>query len=416
LHVLIVAALMSAHVLAGTFAAVASSDTSRDVFMAQQIASAQSWPLTGPAINGVVHLGPLWFYLLALPLRLWANAATVTAFMGFISATQFPLAYALGSRLRSREEGLLFALCLALPGWALTSFGSLTHPIMVIPSLLLGSFCVLAYRARPSAGRALALGGALTLMCAAHPSLVLFGAGMVVASGVHTQAWRERALHACLAALPVALSLAPMVYEQWFLGIADPARVSGYARSDWSLPSPLAGLELVYAVLAHGPHYVLRYWLGLPAELATPIYAGYVWLLMMAVAGLALAAPADRTLRMLALGAGALLLVQATFLAAIRDTMPPWMIYPLCLLLAALLALGLGRLLAHRLARLLILLLLGVGAATSSLVCARLNTTREFLDVQPHRGRHAFFDVRFYEDRPATAFWLPRMPFHQLFA
>lgn len=407
---------MSAQVLAAAFAAVASSDTSRDVFMAQQIASGQGWPLTGPAINGVVHLGPLWFYLLALPMLLVPNAATVTAFMGLVSATQFPLAYALGARLRSRDEGLLFALCLALPGWVVTSFGSLTHPIMVIPSLLLGALSVLWYRELPGRWRALGLGGVLALMCAAHPSLVLLGAIMLLACLIRARDWLERMLHALLMSLPVLLSLAPMVAEQWVGGVADSERVAAYARSDWSLPSVLVALELLQAVLLHGPHYVLRYWLGLPAAAVTWIYGVYVSLLLVAAAGLLLQLHRDGRVRVLAVCLLGLALLQAGFLAAIRDTMPPWMVYALWLLLAALLALGLGRFLTSRPARTLLLAVLGLGAMASSLACMRLNEIREFRDVQPYEGRHAFFDIRYYRDQEAAPFRLPRMPFRQLFA
>jgi MFS family permease len=413
---LVVFALASIHILAGVFAAVASSDTSRDVFMAQQIASGQGWPLTGPAINGVVHLGPLWFYLLALPMVFVPSAAAVTGFMGLISASQFPLAYALGTQLRGREEGVLFALWLAFPGWVVTSFGSLTHPIMVIPSLLLGALCVLWYSARPGRWRALGLGAVLTLMCAAHPSLVLLGAIMLLACLKRAPDWFERALHALLMGLPVLLSLAPMVIEQWLFGAADGERVAAYARSDWSLPSLLAALDLVRAVAFHGPHYVLRYWLGLPPAVVTPIYGIYVSLLLVASIRLALQARRHRQDRALASWLVGLLLLQATFLAAIRDTMPPWMVYALWLMLAALLALGLGGLLNNRVARTLLFAFLGAGAMASSLAYARLNGTREFRDVQPYEGRHAFFDVRYYQDREAAAFWLPRMPFRQLFA
>jgi hypothetical protein len=368
-HWLIVAALMAGQLWCGVFAAVASSDTSRDVYFAQQIALGQAFPLTGPAINAALHLGPLWYYLLAVPLLLVPNAAAVTGTMGLLSATQFPLAYLLGRRLCSAGEGLLFAACLALPGWIVTAFGSLTHPIMVIPSLLLAAFVALAYRARPDAWRAGATGGVLALMCAAHPTLVLPGILLLAWCMVHAPRRALALAHAGLMAAIVFASLAPMLYEQWQVGFADAATAAAYTSTEWSRPSLGAALELIHAVVVFGPQYVTRYWL-----------------------------------------------LHSLFVTAIRAQMPPWMIYAHWLFVAALLALGLGWYLRFRLAGPVFGLLLAFTSAWTVSIYAWLNGTTVFANIQPSPGKHGFMDVRDYEDREGPSFRLPRVPFHQLFA
>jgi hypothetical protein len=415
-HWLIVAALMAGQLWCGVFAAVASSDTSRDVYFAQQIALGQAFPLTGPAINAALHLGPLWYYLLAVPLLLVPNAAAVTGTMGLLSATQFPLAYLLGRRLCSAGEGLLFAACLALPGWIVTAFGSLTHPIMVIPSLLLAAFVALAYRARPDAWRAGATGGVLALMCAAHPTLVLPGILLLAWCMVHAPRRALALAHAGLMAAIVFASLAPMLYEQWQVGFADAATAAAYTSTEWSRPSLGAALELIHAVVVFGPQYVTRYWLGLSPQASQALFGVYLALVVLAGAGLLLRAWQERSARRCILGLAGLLLLHSLFVTAIRAQMPPWMIYAHWLFVAALLALGLGWYLRFRLAGPVFGLLLAFTSAWTVSIYAWLNGTTVFANIQPSPGKHGFMDVRDYEDREGPSFRLPRVPFHQLFA
>jgi hypothetical protein len=414
-HVLVIVLLMAAHLACGAWASVSSSDTSRDVFFAQQIASGQSFPLTGPAIYGVLHLGPLWYYLLALPMLVFANGATATGMMGLLSATQFPLAYALGRRLRNRHEGLLFALVLALPGWMVTSFGSLTHPIIAIPSLLLATGFALDYRERPDARRAVMLGIAFALMCTAHPTLVLPAA--LLAGWC---AWRAPGIarglgHAAIAGLVVLLALAPMLYEQWQTGFADAASTAAYTRNEWRLPTPWDAAELVYAILVYGPLYATRFWFGLSPTPTYALFVLYVVLLLFAVVGLVAGVRRDPARRRIGAALGLALALQSLFLCAIRDTMPPWMIYSLWAMLAALIALGLGHFRASVLARRSIALLLVLTTAWSFAILARLmQGATEFTNMQPSPGRHGFMDVRDYEDRSETVRFA-RVPFRELF-
>ncbi len=414
-HWAVIALLVLLQVLAGLFAAVSSSDTNRDLFMAQQIASGQWFPVLGPAINGMVHLGPLWFYLLAPALWVWPNAAAVTATMGAISGLQFPLAYALGRRLGSPSEGLLFALALALPSWGVTAFGSLTHPIMVVPSLLFGAWMALRYRERPGVVGALGVGLTLALMCAAHPTLALLGAALVACSlAMAPRDWRA-VLHLMAMGLPLLASLAPMLLQQWLGGTEAPDRLSTYARSDWSLPSPMAGLELIHAVIVHAPHYLARYWLGLSREAAAVLFAAYLALLALAAAGLALRLRTESGLWRRVLALVALLLLHSMFVAAIRAWMPPWMVYAHWLFIAALIAMGLQAWWSRALLRSAVLLLFTAGVGQTVACYAWLNRTEVFPDVDASGGRHPYLDVRGYTDLEGRSFRLPRTRFLDLF-
>jgi hypothetical protein len=415
LHLLILGALMAAQIACGIFASVASSDTSRDIFFAQQIAAGQSFPLTGPAINGMLHLGPLWYYLLAIPLLFVPNAAAVTGMMGLLSAMQFPLAYVLGRRLRNPDEGLLFALSLALPGWIVTSFGSLTHPIIAIPALLLGALAAVEYNDKPDASHATKLGLALVLMGTAHPTLALPGLLLLFWCGRHAHGWQARLQHLGIIAALVAVALLPMLYEQWLLGFSDADKAAAHTRSELSLPSLMQALELIHAIAIHGPNYVTRYWLELSATGTQVLFVVYALILLLAAIGL-VASYDDAAVRRYALVLISVLLLHSMFVCAIRVLMPPWMIYSHGLLLSALIALGLGQLWRSVVLRTVIALLLATTTlwTTSTYANLMLGST-EFTNVQPSPGKHGFMDVRDYEDTSETL-RIARVPFHELFA
>ncbi len=415
-HLLILGALMAAQIACGFFASVASSDTSRDIFFAQQIAAGQSFPLTGPAINGMLHLGPLWYYLLAIPLLFVPNAAAVTGMMGLLSATQFPLAYVLGRRLRNPDEGLLFALSLAMPGWIVTSFGSLTHPIIAIPALLLGALAAIAYNDEPDAPHATKLGLALVLMGTAHPTLALPGLLLLLWCGRHARGWKTRAHHLGIIVALVAAASLPMLYEQWLLGFSDADKAAAHTRSELSFPSPVQALELIHAIAIHGPNYVTRYWLELSDEAARLVFAVYALVVMLAAIGLAVALCTDSVLRKYGLVLLGALLLHSMFVCAIRVLMPPWMIYSHWLLLSGLIALGLGRLWRFAVLRTVIALLLATTTWSTVSIYAKLMAgSTEFTNMQPSPGKHGFMDVRDYEDASQTL-RIARVPFRELFA
>src|SRR5438270_12987844 len=77
-------ALMSMYIASSAFSA-AIQDTARDVYYAYSIRHGLWYPLEGPVLGGAVHLGPAWFYLMALPLWVhdsWLSVALFAAFLG----------------------------------------------------------------------------------------------------------------------------------------------------------------------------------------------------------------------------------------------------------------------------------------------------------------------------------------------
>ena len=416
-HVGVVGILMAAQIACGVLSSLASSDTNRDIFFAEQIATGTGFPLTGPAINGMLHLGPLWYYLLALPLLLVRNAAAVTGFVAAISALQFPLAHALGRRFGSAREGLLFALALALPGWMNVSLASTTHPIIAPAALLLGVLAALRYRERPDLPSAALFGLACVLMLTAHPTLVLLAGALVLWCTARTPSRARRIGHALVVLALLALSLAPMLYEQSREGFADVASTLRYTHSEWSLPSLPKALKLIYAILAFGPKYVTRFVLEMPARPAHLVFLVYALTIVAAAAGLlsrAIREPGKRGLIGTLL---ALLLVQSMFVCAIRTAMPPWMTIAGWPLIAALVALGLEPLCAagRGAAALVGIALLATTLLTFDVYARFAEGPLDHADIKASPGRFGFMDVRDYE-KAMYRYRLARIPFRQLFA
>lgn len=169
-----IALLMGLTVLAAPFGSP-YIDTARDIHAAWRIATGAEWPVLGPEIGFFTHLGPIWFYLLAIPVALTGTYSGTALFVALVASLKFPLAYFLGSRWLDWRFGLLWAGLLAWPGLWMYSLFTFTHFSVIEAAVLL--FALVAWRdwQQPSSSRALLTGIAFGLMLHAHPTTVFFG-------------------------------------------------------------------------------------------------------------------------------------------------------------------------------------------------------------------------------------------------
>ncbi|MGH8712476.1 MAG: glycosyltransferase family 39 protein, partial [Casimicrobiaceae bacterium] len=167
----VVAAFMAIYV-ASSFFGAAGPDTARDVAMALAIRNLDALPLHGPLLAGTSHLGPLWFYLLALPLAVHRSWISVALFVAILGSLQFPLAYATGRRLLDRRYGLLWCALLAIPGWGSFQLVGFSHTNMVpvCSMLVLYALVRLAQERRPR--WLIVAAGAFSLALHAHPATI----------------------------------------------------------------------------------------------------------------------------------------------------------------------------------------------------------------------------------------------------
>jgi hypothetical protein len=222
--------------------------------------------------------------------------------------------------------------------------------------------------------------------------------------------------HAAAMAGVVAFVFLPMAWEQWIANPPDFARADAWTRSEWSVPSPRAGLELLWAVAWYGQRYVTRFWLGADAATAAMLSAVFAAILCAAAVGLVSVWRRDASRRRLVAWLAAFALLHAMFLCAIRDAMPPWMVYALWLPLAALLALGMAAYRRRTAGRMAVSMLLAVAVGWTFAVYAALASgTTQFLNIAPSPGKRGFMDVRDYEET-VTTFRISRVPFRELYA
>jgi uncharacterized membrane protein YbaN (DUF454 family) len=166
--IIVIIALMLSHALPYAWATV-TLDTARDLAAAYRIAEGDL-VLRGPILNGLFHVGPIWFYVLSPVLVLTKSQALTLLWVGLLAATKIPLAYVLGKSIRDSTLGLCFAVLIASPGWP--SMGSVfpTHTVMVESAVLLQALLMYRLAGAASHRHWALLGLASGLALHAHPS------------------------------------------------------------------------------------------------------------------------------------------------------------------------------------------------------------------------------------------------------
>ena len=311
-------------------------DPGRDVAEAFAIAHDGARPLLGPVFAGHVRFGPLWFWLMALPMFVFPTWLTAAMTAVIIGALQFPLAYATGKRLAGPQLGVLWAAALAMPGWASFETVGFTSTNAMRTGVIATLYCVLRTRDTPHLGWWIAAGLAAAAATHAHPSCawgflcVVFAAwrapGRLVAHvDDRIAAWLAAGIGFALLFTPALFAVTSMIgstraVAESNIALANLARLPQLLRSIvWT--GPHAIMSAVFAYDAAWPRIVAT----LSAALA----------IVGALRGMFAAFDNDIAARWgLALTALAL-----TFVALIRPVTPLYMAYsilpPYALLVAA---------------------------------------------------------------------------------
>jgi hypothetical protein len=331
----LVAFLMLAYTAGYAFSA-SHTDTADELMRAYSIRHGLGYPLEGPFLGNAIHLGPAWFYLVALPLWLSSSWLAAALFIGFVASLKFPLAYHCGRRLVDSDFGALWAACMFVPGFASLEPLLFLNPNAVAAAALLVLALALRIIDRPSsAGVWLAFGVALALAIHVHPTSVPAFVLLVptaVAARRRGEAWPARALaFACGLVLPFVPYLASQVAN----GFADFGSASAYVSGRVSVRNIVHAPAIVFDVVVAGPRIVARYLLGWSEGWASAL--AFVALAACALSLVALADP--RTRRAFALFAASLALF-AAWVTCMRETTPfqfTWILGPA---IAAVVALG----------------------------------------------------------------------------
>lgn len=307
-------------------------DSGRDLAWAHAIASGSDWPWLGPSLNTLWQLGPLWFYLLAVPLWLGAGIGGSALAIGLLAAAKLPLAYALGRRWQDATLGLAFAAAVALPGWS--TFGQLVllHTSVVETAVL--ATLLFALRAWQSLRlrEALAAAALLAIALHAHPTALTAAPAVALALLRIARAGQPSVL--LWAPLCFALPFGPMLWAETVAGWPQWQATTGYfGAGDYAArlaraPAVLRGVTLGSIELARG--FLFASWPPMASAAAAVLAA----LGLLGVLGwFARPRRSELLLAALALIAGLLVLL-------LRDSTPEWMTYAVAPFGTALLAVG----------------------------------------------------------------------------
>ena len=349
--VLLLLVLMALHVALFGFATLVT-DSGRDLANAWAVGHGGPYPVYGPGLFGHWKLGPVWFWILALPLRLSGNVVATAVFVGVLAAAKIPLAYALGRRLVDARLGLIAAALIALPGWDSVGTLVIAHTSVVESAMLATVWLALvAWQERRAT---LVLGASLMLALAlhAHPTALLAAPAVAFAlwrAVLVPRRWGWLAACVVVFVVPFLPALLAEMQSGW------PQATATLSYLDQSHPGArLARLpQVLWALIAGGPWFAARFLLPAPA-------ASLWWLAHGVLLGVAILGGVRLVLNrfdtdIAGVAAGNWFLVMlpsalaaVVFIVLLRDATPTWMVYSLAPFGVFLLALGWHGLLRDR--------------------------------------------------------------------
>jgi|GEM_PF-6349927 len=166
-------------------------DNVRDFRVAMDIASGAVWPAASQPFAGRWQLPPLYFHLLALPLRIWPNEYAVFLFSGVFAAAAIATLAASLRRAVGTTAAAIYA-AFAAPAHAAVVFPGVSNPALAFAfvTLMLAAWFHLRTRPAVATPALLVTGWCAVLM---HPSALALVAPTIIASGfVASASWRRK--------------------------------------------------------------------------------------------------------------------------------------------------------------------------------------------------------------------------------
>jgi hypothetical protein len=379
--------------------AVLVIDSGRDLASAMAIVQGESWPRYGPELNATWHLGPIWYYLLALPLAAAQSVAGTALLVSALAASKLWFAYRIGAELGGRSAGIACAALIALPGWSSMGQMVVGHTNVVEAATVATLWLSVRALRRDAAVDVLLAALFAALAIHAHPTasvvLPLLGFATVRVALRRRSGWLPLA-----AGLVFALPFLPALLAEAAAGWPQLGASQTYTQHSDLLARMRAWPELLWGMSIGQAEWTRDYvltgtWTG------QVWYAAYLFGLLVAALGVlrALARPGDPLRWVLPYTLGSLLLI-----GLLRDSAPAWMFFALAPMSALLGALGLCALLpparAPALAGALVLLAL---VANIAVLERRLFIAESGLAPQT---RLTVGDIRRH-DPGVAGFWLP---------
>lgn len=343
--------LLAALLLARVPYSASSMDLARDMFTAWRILRGEDFPMQGPVLAGALHLGPVWYYLLALLMLLAGKSWLGTlALLGVLSATQVPLAYLAGKAAFNRRAGVLWAAALVVPSWG--SYVSLLplHTQLTAACVLAFFVCALRFRSRSARRYLFGMAASYTLALHAHPAsigLVLLAAPLVSDACRRGECRLRDIGFACIV---VIVPLLPFLIVDGLHGFNVLRAFGDYAGGHIGLRNLAHAPALLYASTIGGVAYWTATMFAWPSLWSAAATAAAACAVGVGSAGLA-GGLVLRSTRPVALPALIAVLVMLCSTCALREITPYYMTSPLIVTLSGAIAIGLALLGDRRVGR-----------------------------------------------------------------
>lgn len=333
---LLIAFLMLAYT-AGYAWSTPHTDTADELMRAYEIRHGLAYPLEGPFLGNALHLGPAWFYLVALPLFASHGWLAAALFIGFVCSLKFPLAYYCGRRLVDADFGVLWAACMFVPGFASLEQLLFLNPNAVAAAALLVLALSLRALERPvGVAFLVVLGAAMAFALHVHPT----SAPIFVLAALVLWAARRRgqALVPAVAAIAAGflLPFASYAVSEVRSGFHDWGSASAYLSGQIALANIVNAPAVIVGYLVAGPHVAARYLMRW-----SPAHATMLTVAMIAFGGVSAAALLHGRARRRLLFFVAALVIFAAWIACMRPTTPFQFVWILSPAMAAVVATGL---------------------------------------------------------------------------
>lgn len=347
--------------------AACGSDWARDLAATPDLLAGDPLPLRGPLLADTAHLGPVWFWLLAIPVALGLGFLGTTLFVAALATLKVLLAWRVGARLGGQPLAMAFAATMLLPGWGLLYTFSLTHTVMLETLVLASALPLINLWQGGKPGQWAWFGLWAGLAMHAHPVALLLAAPALAVAVRRRAGWRADLPAVCVGLLLSVLPLLPVLVAEVRDGFPDTTALV-HAEGRERTMSHAAGVWGLLKAMTLGSVTPVRE--VVPAPLQPLLLAGYAALLFAAGIGVA-TLWRDRGRRRAWLLSLAGVLLVATWLVAVRAVSPFYMAMllwpPLMLALAwPLAALAEARFVARPLQALGLGSVLGLGALAAA--------------------------------------------------
>lgn len=332
-----IAAFMALYI-AGYAWTAPHTDSADELMRGYEIARGLSFPLQGPPLGQVLHLGPAWFYLVAFPLLFWKSWLAGALFVGFVASLKFPLAYLCGKRLLNPGFGLLWAAALLMPGWTTLEQLVFLNPNAVATAIL--GVVALSLRAcdDPRLVHIAALGLLLAIAAHVHPNAAPAALAVLpVAVRFHRRGGSALKASAVFVAA-FALPFLPYLYLQATSGYPDLDAASRYVGGEITARGLLNAPVIAWHYMATGPSVIAEYLGGWTHAISTAL--GLTLAAVHACALVAALMCPEPRVRPLAISMLCAIVIFSAWIGAMRVTTPLQFAWALGPAFAGLLALG----------------------------------------------------------------------------